>query len=313
MAMIKFRAPPLPVPSLQYDQREQTDLIRALRIYFNWLDSLTPQQADSYKANNFYGGSFSGTEIDAQTINANTINGGNFTGNYADLDAVGAWAGKFNGLMAQTAVMGTTMSNGFYGGAFYGDGRYLSVPYNQFTSDQDQTGAVATATAVTFNTDDFPDSISIVNNSEITFGQSGIYLLTYSLAFTNPTNDAQDIDIWYRYEGTDIANSNSKFSVPARKSTGNNSYLIAVTPYIVDIPNDGDQVQLMFRVTNASVTLEHLAAVAANPGVTPAIPATPSVILTVQFISAQYPPVERVAPAPVFGFGEIGQVTVQTL
>lgn len=313
MAMIKFRAPPLPVPSLQYDQREQTDLIRALRIYFNWLDSLTPQQADSYKANNFYGGSFSGTEIDAQTINANTINGGNFTGNYADLDAVGAWAGKFNGLMAQTAVMGTTMSNGFYGGAFYGDGRYLSVPYNQFESDQDQTGAVATATAITFNTDLFPNSISIVSNSKITFGEKGIYQLTYSLSFTNPTNDRQDIDVWFRYKGTDIAKSNSRFSIPARKSTGANAYLIAVTPYLVDVVADGDYVEIMWRVTDATVTLDAIGAVAANPGVTPAIPATPSVILTVQFISAQYPPVERVAPAPVFGFGEIGQVTVQTL
>lgn len=60
MAMTQFRAPALPVPSPEYDQRQQTDLIRALRIYFNWLDSLTPQQAQSYKAENFYGGLFSG-------------------------------------------------------------------------------------------------------------------------------------------------------------------------------------------------------------------------------------------------------------
>lgn len=58
--MTQFRAPALPVPSNQYDQRQQTDLIRALRIYFNWLDSLTPQQAQSYKADDFYGGNFFG-------------------------------------------------------------------------------------------------------------------------------------------------------------------------------------------------------------------------------------------------------------
>jgi hypothetical protein len=60
MALEQFRAPALPVPSAEYDQRQQTDLIRALRIYFNWLDSLTPNQAQSYRAQNFYGGLFNG-------------------------------------------------------------------------------------------------------------------------------------------------------------------------------------------------------------------------------------------------------------
>ena len=302
----KFVAPALPVPPLNYDQREQTDLIRVLRLYFNLLDQLLNPIVDQLNTGKF-DDNLSATNGRFQNVFANQGNIGVVNSN-----AIAAKAAIINGIRNYRQISQDIMATNFYGGYFYGDGRYLSTPYNQFTSDQDQTGAVATATAVTFNTDDFPDSISIVNNSEITFGQSGIYLLTYSLAFTNPTNDAQDIDIWYRYEGTDIANSNSKFSVPARKSTGNNSYLIAVTPYIVDIPNNGDQVQLMFRVTNASVTLEHLAAVTASPGVTPAIPATPSAILTVQFISAQYPPVQRVAPLPVFGFGLVGAVEVLT-
>lgn len=306
MIVKKFVAPALPVPPVDYNQREQTDLIRVLRLYFNLLDSILKPIIDQLNSGEF-DDNLSATNGRFQNVFANQGNIGVVNSN-----AISARAAIINGIRNYRQISQDIMATNFYGGYFYGDGRYLSTPYNQFTSDQDQTGAVATATAVTFNTDDFPDSISIVNNSEITFGQSGIYLLTYSLAFTNPTNDAQDIDIWYRYEGTDIADSNSKFSVPARKSTGNNSYLIAVTPYIVDIPNNGDQVQLMFRVTNASVTLEHLAAVTASPGVTPAIPATPSAILTVQFISAQYPPVQRVAPLPVFGFGQVGVVEVLT-
>jgi hypothetical protein len=35
----KFIAPAIPVPPLEYDQKEQTDLIRALRLYFNLLDN----------------------------------------------------------------------------------------------------------------------------------------------------------------------------------------------------------------------------------------------------------------------------------
>jgi len=60
MAMEKFQAPALPVPPVEYDQRYHTDLIRILRLYFNQLDSLTPNQANSYRADYFYGGEFVG-------------------------------------------------------------------------------------------------------------------------------------------------------------------------------------------------------------------------------------------------------------
>lgn len=60
MALIGFKAPALPLPSREYDRRQQDLLVNALRLYFNLLDSLTPQQANSYTADNFYGGLFSG-------------------------------------------------------------------------------------------------------------------------------------------------------------------------------------------------------------------------------------------------------------
>ncbi len=44
MTLIKrFVAPALPIPNVEYDQREQTDLIRALRLYFNLLDDYLNQ------------------------------------------------------------------------------------------------------------------------------------------------------------------------------------------------------------------------------------------------------------------------------
>ena len=60
MALEKFKAPALPLPTAQYDQLQFIQLVNALRIYFNQLDSLTPNQAQSYRADNFYGGLFSG-------------------------------------------------------------------------------------------------------------------------------------------------------------------------------------------------------------------------------------------------------------
>lgn len=60
MALEKFRAPPLPLPGPQYNQQQFNQLIRALQLYFNLLDSFTPQQAESYRADFFYGGEFVG-------------------------------------------------------------------------------------------------------------------------------------------------------------------------------------------------------------------------------------------------------------
>ena len=53
MALEKFKAPALPLPTTDYDQIQQTNLIRALRLYFNQLDSLTPNVANSYRADKF--------------------------------------------------------------------------------------------------------------------------------------------------------------------------------------------------------------------------------------------------------------------
>jgi len=60
MALEKFRASPLPIPGAEYDQQYMLQLIRVLGIYFSQLDSLTPNQAQSYRADEFFGGVFRG-------------------------------------------------------------------------------------------------------------------------------------------------------------------------------------------------------------------------------------------------------------
>jgi len=311
MALERFKAAPLPNPPSQYDPQYLRQLIRVIEIYFSQLDSFTPNQAQSYRADNFYGGTFTGTNITADnltTTNLDAVNGhidlfDAYRSNtiYTDTDA----------FSTRTALIETMTVGDVYGGTYYGDGRWLQLPYNQLSSDQDQTAAsVANAYAITLNTNEFPDGISIVSNSRITFAKKGIYNIAYSIQFKNTHNDLETIDIWLRRNGTDVANTNTRFAIPARKSTGDPSYLVAVTPIMVNATADNQYFELMWRVSNTGVSIEHLPAVTASPGVTPAIPATPSVIVGVTHVSAQFPPVTRVAPLPVIGFGQIGNVSV---
>ena len=175
---------------------------------------------------------------------------------------------------------------------FIGSGAQLTMPHNQFYSLVDQTAAALDqAYAVKLENTSFSDGIYIsgVNNTRVTFTEPGIYTMTYSLSFTNPTNDTQDVDIWFRYNnGTttiDVPNSNSRFTIPARKSTGSPSYLVTVTPFTGFAEAAGVWVEVMWRTSSTSVVMEHLPAVAYSVGVTPAIPATPSAIIDVNFVS----------------------------
>lgn len=68
MALVGFRAPALPVPPSEYSPQQQSELVRTLRLYFNLIDSLTPQQADAYTADEFIGGSFEGNKIQGGTL-----------------------------------------------------------------------------------------------------------------------------------------------------------------------------------------------------------------------------------------------------
>jgi hypothetical protein len=49
MAMEKFRASPLPIPSVNYDPQYMLQLIRVIELYFKQLDSQTPLQAEYFK------------------------------------------------------------------------------------------------------------------------------------------------------------------------------------------------------------------------------------------------------------------------
>jgi hypothetical protein len=204
-------------------------LIRVIELYFTQLDSMAGNEAMSYRAEDFYGGTFHG---------------------------------NFDGPMTG-----------------------MTAPINQLTSNSDQTAPnVATANAVQMDTVAYTNDITLASGSHIVFGTPGVYLVTPSIQYQNATNDIQYIDLWLRQNGTNIANTNSQFSILARKNATTPSSLITVTPYIITVAA-GDYLQTMWRVSDVGVTIQQLPAVSAS-GTTPAIPATPSVILTVNFLSA---------------------------
>ena len=159
-------------------------------------------------------------------------------------------------------------------------GKWINNPYGAFQDSTDQTAAnTTTAYAVTFNTTDFTNGVTLSNSSRLNVAQAGIYNLQFSIQFKNTTNDGQDVDVWLRKNGTNIANSNSRFHLPARKSGGDPSHLIAALNFFVSLAAS-DYVEIMWRPTDVGVSLEHFAASSS-----PTRPAVPSAIATLSFVS----------------------------
>lgn len=159
-------------------------------------------------------------------------------------------------------------------------GKYVNYPYGAFQDSTDQTAAnTTTAYAITFDTTDFSNGVTLSNSSRINVSQDGLYNLEFSIQFKNTTNDTQDVDVWFKKNGTNIAKSNSRFGMQARKSSGDAAHMIAAINFYVDMLS-GDYIEIMWRPSDTGLSIE-----AYGTSTTPTRPAIPSVIATLTYVS----------------------------
>jgi len=159
-------------------------------------------------------------------------------------------------------------------------GKYINAPYGAFQDSTDQAAAnTTTAYAITLNTTDFSNGVTLSNSSRLNVSQSGIYNVQFSIQFTNTTNASQDVDVWFRKNGTNIDKSNSRFGFAPRKGAGDPFHTIAAINYFVSL-NANDYVEIMWRPTDVGVSIEQYPA-----GTSPTRPAVPSAIVTLSFVS----------------------------
>ena len=155
-----------------------------------------------------------------------------------------------------------------------------AAPYGAFQDTTDQTAAnTTTAYAVTFNTTDYSSGVYLSNSSRLNVRNYGIYNIQFSIQFKNTTNDSQDIDVWFRKNGTNIAGSNSRFGMPARKSTGDPSHVIAALNFFLELQAN-DYIEIMWRPSDTGVVMEHY-----GTSTSPDRPSVPSVIATVNYVA----------------------------
>jgi hypothetical protein len=165
--------------------------------------------------------------------------------------------------------------------------RYLDAPYASFISTTSQTAAVInTAYPITLSGIDGTTSngVYIGSNTANVFPDSrifaqhlGVYNLQFSLQLENTDSQIQDVSIWLRKNGSNEANSNTKLSVPNKHGSVNGA-AVAAWNFFLEYTATTDYYELCWLTTSTAVSLPTTTAAAPAPG-------TPSVILTMQFVS----------------------------
>lgn len=196
MGYFSFRSPALPLPFPQYDARQQNELNRALRIYFNRFDNFL-------------------------------------------------------------------------------------VPYGAFYDTTDQVAvSTTTAYAMSLNTTSYSVGVAVSNNSRMNVNTAGTYNIQFSCQLTNTTNVSQDIDIWFRKNGADVTDSNTRFGLSPRKGVGDPYHVAAALNFFIAL-KASDYVEIMWCTTDVGAYLEYYTAPSS-----PTRPAIPSVIATMVWMTA---------------------------
>jgi len=168
-------------------------------------------------------------------------------------------------------------------------GHFLSFPH---IAAQDSTDQYATAnnvaTKVLWDTLDSGLGFTLNPNSTATPEYTGVYKIDYSLQFVNNDNVAHNAFVWLQVDGVDVVGSASKFSIPARKSVGNDAYVVAYSSITFTVTG-GAEVALYWATSQAATLSPAVDGVymEAYPAQTSpfAMPSIPSAIGAIVFVS----------------------------
>lgn len=280
----KPQTPALPFALLEYARRFFDDYSTVLRLYFNQIsatfENLLGNRGGKYL--NFPYGAFQDDTDQADgALNVAYYLRYNTT-DYSNGVSVQAHTASFTASVATTTMTVTAVTSGvllpsmLLSGTGVSAGTYI---VEQLTGAAGSTGTYRVSISQTVASTIIAGTLP----SKIMVDQPGLYNVQFSVQIVNTTNDFQTFYAWYRLNGVDIPASASEFGIGQRKNNGTASRAIVALNYFVDL-DQSDYLEIMWHPSDVGVSLEHFAATAAG-ALTPAIPAVPSVILTVSFIS----------------------------
>jgi alpha-L-arabinofuranosidase len=141
-----------------------------------------------------------------------------------------------------------------------------------FYDSTTQTALVSTPTPMNFANTYFSQDINLASATEIQVDNDGLYSIQFSAqVFRTSGSSNREIDIWFRVNGADVPDSNTRMTVK-----DNNLYHVASWNIFLNLVAS-DLVEIYWLVNDAHIELRAEAATAS-------VPATPSIIATINRI-----------------------------
>jgi len=272
------KAPNLPIAPVDYRQRYQDQLLNALRLYFNEIDNfgsglLNGTGGASIK---FPYGAFH--QDGATTLSANMTNVSTTpiqVASTASFPSAGLLLIQ-NEIVQYTSKTATT----FDGTITRGVKSTTNVAHTAGVAITEVQGiTVGTAAAFLLNNTDYSNGITISNDTRVNIGVDGIYNIQFSIQLLNYDTNDDNVTVWLKKNGTDLANSASVDQVPSKHGSYPGACIMSLN--IVEQFAAGDYFELYWHTDLG------YAVVATYPaGTSPVHPVSPSLIMTVTFVSA---------------------------
>jgi hypothetical protein len=189
-----------------------------------------------------------------------------------------------NNAAAQLAFASAAGAGGFAGGVRgFQLSNGISLPQAMLISnvDQDLT-STTTEELLTYDVVAFSNGIRVVDNSKIYVPCSGQYLVTFTLQVSNRSNAVQEFEVWAKDTGVNYPSSRVRFDIAARKGSSTWAHIVpAVTGIFTVADPSVNYLEIAWWASSTNVFIEHYGA-----DTSPTRPEIPSVILTINFVSA---------------------------
>jgi hypothetical protein len=180
--------------------------------------------------------------------------------------------------------MGSGAGGGFAGGIRgFQNSNGIILPHAMLISNLDQTlTSITTENLLTYDVVALSNGIRVVDNSKIYVPCSGQYLVTFTLQVSNRSNAVQEFEVWAKDTGVNYPSSRTRFDVAERKNSDTWGHVVPAITGIFTVNDPSTHyLEIAWWATSTDVFLEHYAAES-----TPTRPEIPSVILTINFVSA---------------------------
>lgn len=278
--IINPAAPNLPLGTEQYDRRYQDQFTNVLRLYFNQLKNALSELFNNQggKYLNFPYGAFHQDGTTTLTTGISNVSTTPIVvGSTAAFPSSG-WILIGNEIISYTTKTATqfdgTITRGVLGTTNVSHSAGVAI------SEVQGTGSPTTIGTVLFNNTDYSNGVSAsADYSKVIFDNAGLYNIQLSVQLLNFTTSEDNVTLWFRKNGTDIAASASIEQVNSKHGSSPGATILALN-FFVDVAAN-DYVQLAWASDTGNSVIATYPA-----GTSPVHPVSPALIFTTQFVSA---------------------------